>query len=162
MRRPGLLCKSNFSVVGRDLDPEMVTRVLGIAPDRAFKRGEQSFAWNRDGTFDYSRPTPYKHSKGSWLKSINKSFWIQFVPEHLAHWSEFLRAHEGSFRQWLSEGSNIAISFYIDWAPTDFCVSAQIMKVLGDFDVDLRFGVWPPECFSEPLTDEEMKEFEEK
>jgi len=36
------------------------------------------------------------------------------------------------------------------------------MKVLGDFNVELRFAVWPPECFSEPLTDEEMKEFEEE
>lgn len=155
MTRRELICRSTLTIRGRDLDPHTVTAALGMEPDRAGKRGEPSFALNRDGTINYSRPTGYRHSTGSWQKKGGEILETQFVAEHLAHWCGLLRAHESQFRQWLLQGFRVGLSFYIDWAPTDFCVSAEAMRTLSDFGVELCFGVWPPECFSGALAGEQ-------
>src|SRR5579883_205296 len=111
-----LLCRSKLAIYGRDLDPNIVTASLGVFPDQAFKRGEASFARDASGKIDGSRPSGYTHSKGSWQKNAEQSLLKRFVSDHLDYWCRFLESHEKDFRQFLTNGFTIHISFYIDWA----------------------------------------------
>jgi hypothetical protein len=122
-------------VLGDDLDPDHVTRLLGIFPDRAWRRGEHNSFRDARGE------TRYLESVAAW------GGWKKFVPDEVRnkslemqmyHWCSVLETKSERIAELVASGQSVAIDCYMQVFGDDLIeFSAPLVREIATLGVDV-------------------------
>ena len=76
-------CSVTLTVVGEDLDPEAVSKVLGMEPDRSWRRGDRKGLTRPDGTV---KQFDSVYEDGGWKKFIPKQYQDKPLSDQVYLW----------------------------------------------------------------------------
>jgi len=89
-------------ITGRELDPEVVTRVLGMKPDAAWRRGDAIG----------SLSAPARAREGGWKKLAARSRRSPYLEPQLAAWASALRPKASLIRRLTARGYYCRLSWF--------------------------------------------------
>jgi hypothetical protein len=89
-------------ITGRELDPEVVTRVLKMKPDRA---------WNRGDAIGSAR-APARAKEGGWKRFAARSRRSSYLEPQLAAWVAALRPKASAIRRLTARGYYCRLSWF--------------------------------------------------
>jgi Domain of unknown function (DUF4279) len=140
---PSRYCFSKLYVRGTDLDPDEVTKLLGVSSDRSYRRGERSFRLRLDGTLT-DEPSGVVHNAGMWQCSIDAEKAKLWAAEgQLEYWCEFLEQRISEVRLLQCQGCKIIVDFRLEEGPVTFLeFSAEIFERLANLKINLNYGFY--------------------
>ncbi len=125
----------SFRVTGTELDPWLITHITGLAPTRAFKRGDANDTYgNLTHTFGSWSVTAVRQATDTQVPNVESM--ILEVLEYLGESGESFQAMDGV------EYVGLSIAMYIEenYSPVFVItheVMAKIVKLGCDLDVDI-------------------------
>jgi hypothetical protein len=124
-----------------DLDPDAVSRELGLAPERAFRRGEH-----------HSRTAPHLVRRfGGWFLTSRGAVDSKDVRRHLDWLLDQLEPRSDALRRLQGAGFRMDVSCY--WVSSfghgGPALSPRLMRRLADLNLDVWFDVYLSEAEAE-------------
>ena len=120
-------------VLGRDLDPDRVSGLLGIQPDQAWRRGERQSFKRKDGTtLQFKR----RHGRGGWKAWIKGPARKRTVPAQVRLWCRRLLAKRRAIKKLQQLGYSVIIDSCAA-APEFVHFDADLHRQLADLNVSL-------------------------
>ena len=138
-------CSCKLYVRGDDLDPQLVTTLLGVEPSEAYLKGEHKILRvNRESP---AKPSNLIVRTGTWRLDVaeeKKRSWD--AAAQLEYWCAFLMSREAAVRELQAHGYEVMVDCYIDEGPIVYLdLSVALMQALGNLGVALKFGFYDGE-----------------
>ena len=131
---------SRLYVWGDDLDPKRVTEMLGIEPDRTYRRGDRKFRLNSDGKLE---PMNFVYPRGLWRRAIDEGKQSWDVAAQLEYWCGLLGSRGVALNELRQQGYEIEIDCYIECGPVALMnLPASLVQKLGMLGIGLSFGFY--------------------
>lgn len=122
-------------LIGHELDPRVVSTVLGMRPTRSWKRGELKRA--PSGRVLSGEP----HSHGGWKKSLPASELTQPLSRQLRFWVVKLRGKARAISDLSGHGNVCALSCYVGTSDTaSIILPAALQSDIGALGLELRLS----------------------
>lgn len=130
--RPSGMVQVLLRLIGHDLDPDEVTKSLGLKPSRAFRRGDSSTAGKRER----------KRAYGAWMLSTEGAVHSEDLVEHCEYLRDLVLPVRERLSTYLSrEDVDVAVAFW--WQPSDgpvgFTLPAGLLHELADICDEFDF-----------------------
>jgi hypothetical protein len=135
-------CSCKLFVRGDNLDPRLVTTLLGIEPTEAYRRGDHlRFPANHK---DAGKLGALIVQTGTWRLDVDEEKkWAWDAAAQLDYWRVFLKSRETAIRELQERGYDVMIDCFIDEGPVVYVdVSVELMQTLGRLGVALKFGFY--------------------
>lgn len=112
MERDNFMYKThiNFSIVSHEIDPDSITEVLNITPERAFKKGEQSVSKHSGSIITNPHNLWSIGSKSSELEE-------ETISHHIEHFKSVFLSKMGVLKKY-KEDTRFEVTLWI-WIETD-------------------------------------------
>jgi hypothetical protein len=131
---------SKFYIWSDDLDPDRVTKLLGIKPDIAWRRGDRKLIAGPDGKV---RSVEDVHKRGCWCAAIDAQHRQWDVSEQLEHWRKRLTRSRAGLQTLNSEGYEMYIDCHISEGPVvRVDLSATFLRELGILGIGLKLSFY--------------------
>jgi hypothetical protein len=138
-------CSCKLYVRSDDLDPRLVTALLGVEPSEAYLKGEHKILRvNRESP---GKPSNLIIRTGTWRLDINEEKkWSWDAAAQLEYWCAFLTSREAAVRELQAHCYEVMVDCYIDEGPIVYVdLSGALMQSLGNLVVALKFGFYDGE-----------------
>jgi hypothetical protein len=135
-------CSCKLCVRGDELDPQQVTALLGVEPTEAYRKGAHlRFPPNHK---DAGKPGGLIVRTGVWRLEVAKEKKREWdAASQLDYWCVFLTSREAAIRELQARGYEVMIDCFIDQGPVVYVdVSVELMQILGNLGVALKFGFY--------------------
>jgi hypothetical protein len=137
-------------VVGDDLEPDLVTSVLGWLPSESWRRGERKRFMRPDGT---ERVFDSIHDRGGWKLITTDEERVRSLQDQVAAWLERLQVNGPALQSLRDRGWEVELNCF---AATSECLDLPV-DVLGylaglGVGLALTFSAGGSESAAEPLT----------
>jgi hypothetical protein len=135
MADPGVehCCSVTLIVVGDDLDPDEVTAILGMPPDRSWRLGERKCFTRPDGTTHYFDSV---NDQGGWKRFIPEGDRARPLQEQLAVWVDRLRDLTAGIAQLRQRNWEVELDCFAASGEFVFLPYRTLTK-LGQWGIDL-------------------------
>src|SRR5579862_7259500 len=138
-------CSCKLYVRSDNLDPHLVTALLGVEPSEAYLKGKHRiFRANRESP---GQPTDFIVGTGTWRLDVDEEKkWSWDTAAQLEYWCAFLTSREAAIRELQALGYKLVVDCYIDEGPVVYVdLSVALMRTLADLGVALKFGFYDRE-----------------
>lgn len=126
-------CSATLTVVGDDLDPEVVTAALGWSPDKSWRRGEHKRFTRADGT---ERVFESVHDSGGWKSFESDEERRRPLQDQVATWLDRLRSRKTALRELRARGWEVELDCFA--ATSEYLhLRTGLMEQLAGLGVDL-------------------------
>jgi hypothetical protein len=126
---------ATLMILGNDLDPDLVSRSLGLNPDKAWRKGERKFFKKDDGTTRYFDSY---YQGGGWKCFTNKNWLCQSLEEELEAWSEILSAREQAIIDLQGLGYNFTLDCCVVSTGSEVIrLWPELQRALGNLNVEI-------------------------
>jgi hypothetical protein len=130
-------CSAILIVLGRNLNPDVVTERLGLTPKQVWRKGEKKSYEKADGSILYFDSI---HEEGGWKKWLEDSDIDKDLMEQIRIWCELLSSKMQVLKELKSLDYELILDCFV--ATSDCCCSIEIendtLKKLADFGLDLE------------------------
>ncbi len=99
---PAYHCATMLIVVGDRLDPDEVTRDLGVSPDKVWRRGERKSYALPDGSV---RTFASINERSGWKRFIADDLLNTPLSDQINHWLAFIQPRETALRRLYDDGA---------------------------------------------------------
>ena len=124
-------------LLGHELDPRMVSNVLGLRPTQTWKRGELKRA--PSGKVLSSEP----HLHGGWKKSLPASQVTRPFPLQLRFWALKLRGKAHALSDLSGDGNVCALNCYVGTSGTaSIIIPAALQLDISALGLELQLSVF--------------------
>jgi hypothetical protein len=135
------VASATLIVLGDDLEPDFVTRALGMFPDQAWRRGERPTTKTSSGRLIAH---PAVAEWGGWKRFLPEALKGELLEIQLQHWVETLAANVDRIRELLTTGHTVTIDVYFSASePKLIELKAHLLLALGQLGVDVDLHVYP-------------------
>lgn len=132
-------CSVTLIVTGKDLDPDVVSAALGMAPDRAWRRGERKGFVRSDGT---TRVFDSVHDEGGWKCFMPPSQQPWPIKDQLSSWLERLSGSGPAIRRFAERGWETELDGFV--ATSEFLhLPVGTLSQLASIGIDLALTFSP-------------------
>ena len=150
-QEPEYLSSATLIILANDLDPQKVTKQLGLKPDQSWRKGERKSFVRDDGTV---RKLNGVYEWGGWKCFLPEEKKRLKLSEQLSHWCDALVGQESAMRELDEQEYCLEINCYISTAATaSIILSADLQKRLADLHLDLSFDIFTREASSSDETE---------
>jgi hypothetical protein len=131
---PGYSSHITLMILGDDLEPREISKLLGLRPNQSWRRGEPK------------RHTASLHQWGGWKKFIPESLSSLPLPAQLRHWVRKLRSKGGEISQLSRRGYLCRLDCYIasDNVAT-IIIPVELQKDVAALGLELSIGFFADE-----------------
>lgn len=137
------VASATLIVVGEDLDPDFVTKALGMFPDQAWRRGNRPITKTSSGRF-ISHPSVAEW--GGWKRFLPEKLNGELLEIQLEHWVETLEPKADRIRELLATGHTVTIDVYFCASePEVIELKSHLLLAFGQLGVDVDLHVYPPD-----------------
>lgn len=135
------LTSSALIVLGDHLEPELVTRSLGVFPDQAWRRGERPIIKTPSGRFI---PHPMISEWGGWKRFLPENLISEPIECQLAYWVETLEPKAAAIREMIAAGHTIKIDIFFSSSDCQVIeLPSGLLRTLGELGIDVVINVYP-------------------
>lgn len=128
---------ATLMLIGHELDPRMVSSVLGLRPTQTWKRGELKLA--PSGKVLSSEP----HLHGGWKKSLPASLVARPFPLQLRFWALKLRGKARALSELSGDRSVCALSCYVGtFGTASIVIPAALQLDISALGLELQLSVF--------------------
>jgi hypothetical protein len=120
-------------VLGRNLNPDRVSRLLAIQPDQTWRRGERHSFKRKDGSI---RQFTSRHGRGGWKASLKGGARKRSLPAQIRFWCERLTAKRSAVHELQQLGYSVLIDCCAS-APDFIHFDAKLHRQLAELNVGL-------------------------
>jgi hypothetical protein len=120
-------------VLGRDLEPDRVSALLGIQPDQVWRRGERQSFKRKDGTILQFKT---RHGRGGWKAWLKGAERKRSISAQVGLWCRRLSGKRGAVQELQKLGYSLIIDSCAA-APDFIHLSAELHRQLADLNVSL-------------------------
>jgi len=132
-------CSVIFLVVGEALDPDEITALLGMVPDRQWRQGERKSFVRVDGSIQHFDST---YSNGGWKRFIEESYRSRPLWEQLHHYIESLVRVRSTLHEFAARGLTMTLDCFVASSET-IHLSVEVLRTLADLQVEIEFWFSP-------------------
>jgi len=141
---------ADLIIVGEDLDPAEITRILGLSPDDAWKKGEQRSYKLPNGPI---RELDGVYENGGWKKhETPKMEKEEFLGVKLIYWKFILEALKNELREIIEMGYEIELNCFVCTSSSiALMIEPSILKGFGDLGIklDVTFSSFCEKCHAD-------------
>jgi hypothetical protein len=120
-------------ITGESLDPDDVSRNLGLDPDQAWRKGDTKQFGER----------VHRYPHGGWKRYLPESFRNQPFEDQLAYWASLLGDHLMVFREIEHQGHDCVLSCFITTDETaSIVVPPELQCALASLGLNIELSVW--------------------
>jgi hypothetical protein len=125
-------------ILGEDLDPDMVSRELGLTPSQAWRKGEKKSYLRANGT---THRFESRHEWGGWKLFLDPEHKNDPVEAQLEYWSELLGPRLNSITQLKSKGFECLLNIFVTSGETVcIVIPDQLQKSVASLGLDLHLS----------------------
>jgi hypothetical protein len=137
---PERVYSATLMVLGDDLLPQRVTKLLGLEPSQSWRRGERKSFVRHGGTPHYFDSV---HEWGGWKCLIPENKQGAELAEQLAWWCDVLEGREPAMRELEAQGCRLLMDCFVGAGESGSVeVSADLQRRLSGLRLNLTV------CFS--------------
>ncbi len=131
---PEYISRVTLIILGNDLDPAHVSRMLKLRPSKVWKRGDSQTSGRL--TFDST------YSWGGWKKFLPAAQNSRSLPSQLRYWARTLRGRERIISALVDSGHRCTLDCYIGTDTTaSLILPTDLQQSLSALGLDLTFSV---------------------
>jgi hypothetical protein len=124
-------------VLGSDLDPRCVSRILGLRPTQAWSKGD---AKTSPGGTMMSKSM---HSWGGWKKSLPASYLAVSLSGQLGFWGRTLKQKAPALLQLSGSGYLCALSCFVSTSVTaSITIPAELQRKIASLGLELELSIF--------------------
>lgn len=142
---PEYVSHATLMILGRDLDPSVISTNLRLRPTQSWQRGDtKSVALPGANTLAFASV----HEWGGWKKTLPASHATRPLPGQLHFWIRTLHGRSKVFERLSASGHHCALDCYVGTAATaSMILSPDLQRELAALGLELRLSVFagPPE-----------------
>lgn len=115
-------------ILGETLDPNVVTKLLGMRPNQQWRRGDKKSFKRKDGSvlqFDS------RHEWGGWKKWSSAAERKKELPLLLEHWCRKLTAKKKALARVHTSGSEIFLDCFVVGGSSEFTLPPLLLAKLA-------------------------------
>jgi hypothetical protein len=126
-------------LIGEDLDPDIVSSALELAPSQCWRRGEKSLRL-ADGTTQV-RESEYEW--GGWKLFVAVEHKDGPIESQLQYWVELLQPRIATLKRLRLLGHECALDVFVTSNETaSFALCSRLLKSVAALEVEMRLSFW--------------------
>ena len=134
-------CSAILVITGAELEPENVTYLLNLTPDRSWRRGERKSFPRTDGSIRYFESV---YSDGGWKRFLPSEVQDLHLDEQLAYWADTLAGRSEAMRTLLEQGFGAEINCcMVTGTAAEVQIPAERVSDFARRGVDIRITFYP-------------------
>lgn len=131
-----IVCSATLIILGTDLDPDLVSRILGDIPDKAWKQGERKYYVTGDGSKHYFDSY---YEEGGWKRFIGEERRDKSLEEQIDYWFGMLKCRKEAVDRLRALGYRLTVDCCILSETTESLkIGTKIGSIIGELGVELQ------------------------
>ena len=120
-----------FLIVGDNFEPEVITKAIGIKPDRSWKKGDKE---------TLPKGSVHTYSNSGWKKFQDPELDQQCLERQISYFIGLLSAKSEELKELKDKGLSLELNCFIcSSIGLSFCITNEVLSDLHRLSLDLSF-----------------------